>query len=53
MSEVISIKFKADKNGNQMAYKWHNSAMRWVRMSLLEAELLFHSDDIAVEIVSA
>jgi hypothetical protein len=37
---MISIKFSTNKNGQKVAYEWHNAAMRWVRMNLAKAELL-------------
>ena len=34
------IRFDADKNGNQLAYRWSRRAMRWFRMSYDAARVL-------------
>jgi hypothetical protein len=47
---MTTIKYATDKNGKQIAYEWHNSAMRWVRISLERAYLLIQIQGDQVEI---
>lgn len=37
---MTSIKFATNKAGQPVAYQWNYGAMRWVRMNLVEAQLL-------------
>jgi hypothetical protein len=49
---MTSIKFATNKAGTQIAFEWHNSAMRWVRISLDKANFLIATSD-SVEVVGA
>jgi hypothetical protein len=49
---VNSIKFTTDKNGRKIAHLWANSAMRWIRISLVEAEAAFFSETLLCEVVA-
>jgi hypothetical protein len=48
---MISIKFAVNKAGNKIAFEWHNSAMRWVRISLDKANFLIATSD-SVEVIA-
>jgi len=50
--QMTSIKFATNKAGTQIAFEWHNSAMRWVRISLDKANFLIATSDL-VEVVGA
>ena len=51
-NKVNSIKISNDKNGRSLAHLWNYEAMRWIRISVIEAELAFVSDDLMVERVA-
>lgn len=51
-NKVNSIKIGNDKNGRNLAHLWNYEAMRWIRISVIEAELAFVSDDLMVERVA-